>query len=113
MDVNSRIITDGKAGVTVGSATETSLLSASSIHIAKVRNWGLAIKPVGDDITVRVYKAFGPNVGFSEITALTVVVTDGDVHVIEFADETAFQLKVTAQAASGTAAVSCDYAGVA
>lgn len=113
MSVNGRIVTDGKAGVTVGSGAEVSLLSASALHIAKVRFWGLTVKPVGADITLRVYKSFGPNVGFAEITALTTTVSDGDAHVVEFADETAMMIKVTGQTSSGTAAVSCDLVGAA
>lgn len=100
--------TDGLAAVSI-TTTEKSILSKTPLNIAGTGRWGFAVKPVGADITLRVYKYFGPNIGRVEISALETTIPDGDVHVVEFADEVAMGIEITGQTASGTATVACDF----
>lgn len=107
------IVQAGLAGVSVSSAGEVDILTASPglIGIGRVTQWSLVVKTT-EDITVRVYKAAGPNADAVIVTDLTSPATSAAPLVVEWYGEANYQLRVTAQAAAATASVNCDFRGV-
>lgn len=107
------IVQAGLAAVAVTSGAEADLLIASPglIGIGRVTQWSLVVE-TDQDITVRVYKAAGPNADAVIVTSLTTAVTSATPLVIEWYGEANYQMRVTGQASAATAAVNCDFRGV-
>lgn len=108
-------VTGGVSAVAVTSTAEVNLLSLSAgttgeLGTKVVRQWALAVS-TNQDITVRVYKRVGPNVAEIIVSGLTSSVTSATPLLIEQANSATYAIRVTAQAASATAAVNCDFYG--
>lgn len=104
----------GRASVSVASGSETDLLTSASgglIGIATVKQWSLTVT-TNQDITVRVYKAAGPNADAVIVGDLTSSVTSAAPLIIEWYGEASNMIRVTGQAAAATATVNCDFRGV-
>ena len=102
--------TGGVAAVSVTSAAEVDLLSANAagISIPRAFSWSLTVNTT-QNITVRVYVAVGPNCGLTILSAATSTVTSAAPLVIQSSEYPAQRIRVTAQAASTTATVNCDF----
>ena len=111
------IVTAGASARAVTSAAEVDLLgvnvsgtttySANGVALAGASRWSLVVSTT-QDVTVRVYKKAGVNVGLTLLSTLTTVVTSAAPLTLEFADEANATMRVTAQASATTAAVNCD-----
>lgn len=106
-------VTGGVSAVTVTSGAEVNLLSLASgtageLGIKGMRQWALTVSTT-QDVTVRVYKRVGANVGECIISGLTTTATSAAPLIIEQANNAAPAIRVTAQASSTTAAVNCDF----
>lgn len=107
------IVQAGLPSVSVSSAGEVDLLVASPglIGVGRVTQWSLVVKTT-QDITVRVYKAAGPNADAVIVADLTTAVTSAAPLIVEWYGEANYQMRVTGQAAAATATVNCDFRGV-
>jgi hypothetical protein len=107
------IVQAGLAAVSVTSGAEADLLIADPglVGIGRVTQWSLVVETT-QDITVRVYKAAGPNADAVIVSDLTSLVTASAPLIIEWYGEANYQMRVTGQAASATASVNCDFRGV-
>lgn len=109
---SARSVTSGAEvdllGVTVsGSLT----FNAAGVALAGAGRWTLKVTTT-QDVTVRVYSAAGANAGLGILSALTSTVTLAAPLTLSGDGESASVLRVTAQAASTTAAVSADFRAV-
>ena len=105
--------TGGVASAAVTSAAEVDLLStgpsaSAGIAIPRAYSWSLTVK-TNQNITVRVYLSLGANCGLTILSALTTTATSAAPLVIQQSEYPASSIRVTAQAASTTAAVNCDF----
>lgn len=113
----SIIVQAGCSARAVTSAAEVDLLgqgstfSTAGVALAGASKWSLAVSS-DQDVTVRVYKAAGPNAGLTIVSDLTGVVTSSGPVLIECEGESNAAMRVTAQASSTTAAVNCDFRAV-
>jgi len=106
-------VTGGVSAVTVTSGAEVNLLSLASgtageLGTKVVRQWALSVS-TNNEITVRVYKRVGSNVGECIISGLTTVATSAAPLIIEQANNAAPAIRVTAQATGADATVNCDF----
>jgi uncharacterized membrane protein len=90
---------------------QSAVFNASGIALAGAGKWTLKVSTT-QDITVRVYSSSGANVGLAILSSLTSTVTSATPLTISASEESAATLRITAQAASTTAAVSCDFRAV-
>ena len=102
--------TAGRSGVSVTSASEVDLLSTDTTGIAvpTAYAWTLTVS-TNQSITVRVYVAAGDNVGLALVSGYTSTVTSSAPLVLQQSDYPATRIRVTGQASSTTATVSCDF----
>lgn len=107
------IVQAGLPGVAVTSGAEVDLLIASPglIGIGRVTQWSLVVETT-ENITVRVYKAAGPNADAVIVTSLTTTVGAATPLIVEWYGEANYQMRVTGQAAAAPASVNCDFRGV-
>jgi hypothetical protein len=106
-------VTGGVSAVAVTSGAEVNLLSLASgtageLGIKGMRQWALTVT-TDQDITVRVYKRAGSNVGECIVSGLTTTATSAAPLIIEQANNAAPAIRVTARAAVATATVNCDF----
>lgn len=109
------IVQSGCAARSVSSVAEVALLGAltatEGVALANASRWALTVT-TDQDVTLRVYKAAGPNAGLVILADLTDVVTSAAPKIIEFDGEASQRVYVSAQASSTTAAVNCDFRAV-
>ena len=100
----------GRASVSVTSGAEVDLLSddADGVGMATVKQWALSVS-TNNDITLRVYKAVGGNVGLVLVSGLTTTATSAVPKLIEWWAEACQRIRVTGQATGATATVNCDF----
>lgn len=101
-------VTGGGASIAV-TTTETDIVSVTSTP--KVNVYSLAVS-TDQNITVRVYETVGENVGEVLVAGYTTAVTSATPLLLQVAGYWRKRIRVTAQAASTTASVNADFAGI-
>jgi len=115
----STTVVAGIAGAVVTSGAEVDLLaqgstpaSANGLALANSERLALFVSTT-HDVTVRVYAAAGPNAGLQIVSGWTATATSTSPYSLILSGSSLGLIRVTAQAASTTAAVNCDLRAVA